>query len=92
MAGRISAALDVTDPEPLPPGHPYRRYMPDNLWPTQVEGFREYLGGLDDILRVIRALRVGGPGTQRRERGGGCGRRAPCAACPRGPSGAACRR
>ncbi len=24
----------------LPPGHPYRAYMPDNVWPTEVEGFQ----------------------------------------------------
>jgi len=25
----------------LPPGHRYRRYMPDNLWIDGIEGFRE---------------------------------------------------
>jgi len=25
----------------LPPGHPYRRYMPDNLWIEGIEGFRD---------------------------------------------------
>jgi isopenicillin N synthase-like dioxygenase len=37
----------------LPPGHRYRRYMPDNLWPAEVEGFREYVGGLYDALDVM---------------------------------------
>src|SRR3569833_784482 len=27
----------------LPPGHPYRAWMPDNLWPDEVEGFRPYV-------------------------------------------------
>lgn len=25
----------------LPPGHRLRRYMPDNVWPPEIEGFRE---------------------------------------------------
>ena len=37
----------------LPPGHRYRRYMPDNLWPGEVEGFREYVGGLYDALDAM---------------------------------------
>jgi len=37
----------------LPPGHPYRRYMPDNLWPTEVDGFRDYVGGLYDALDAL---------------------------------------
>ncbi|WP_374517078.1 2-oxoglutarate and iron-dependent oxygenase domain-containing protein, partial [Brevundimonas sp.] len=27
----------------LPEGHPYRKYMRDNVWPTEVAGFREHL-------------------------------------------------
>jgi isopenicillin N synthase-like dioxygenase len=47
----------------LPEGHPYRRYMPDNLWPSEIGGFREALGGLyaalDDIgLRILQAIAV----------------------------------
>ena len=34
----------------LPPGHPYRAYMPDNLWPSEIEGFRPYVGGLFEAL------------------------------------------
>ncbi len=34
----------------LPPGHSYTREMPDNLWPTEVEGFREYGYGLYQAL------------------------------------------
>jgi isopenicillin N synthase-like dioxygenase len=45
----------------LPPGHPYRASMPDNVWPSEIEGFREYLGGLyaglDELgSRVLRAI------------------------------------
>jgi isopenicillin N synthase-like dioxygenase len=45
----------------LPPDHPYRAFMPDNLWPTEVEGFQPYVGGLYDALdglgkRVLRAV------------------------------------
>ena len=25
----------------LPPGHPFRDHMPDNIWPTEVEGFKD---------------------------------------------------
>jgi isopenicillin N synthase-like dioxygenase len=34
----------------LPPGHPYRRHMPDNLWPEEVEGFQPYVYGLYEAL------------------------------------------
>ena len=45
----------------LPPGHPSRAYMPDNLWPSEIEGFRPYVGGLFEALddlgkRVLRAV------------------------------------
>jgi isopenicillin N synthase-like dioxygenase len=45
----------------LPEGHPYRRYMPDNVWPTEVEGFREYVSGMYGALdalgvRILRAI------------------------------------
>ena len=30
----------------LPEGHPYRKFMRDNVWPTEVEGFREHLYGM----------------------------------------------
>jgi isopenicillin N synthase-like dioxygenase len=39
----------------LPPGHPYRRYMPDNLWPAEVPSFRESLGGLYAALDAVGA-------------------------------------
>ncbi len=45
----------------LPPGHPHRARMPDNVWPTEVPGFREHEGWLyaaleslgDDLLSAI---------------------------------------
>jgi len=45
----------------LPEGHPYRKYMRDNVWPTEVEGFREHLYGMftamDDLGRkILRAI------------------------------------
>ncbi|MFI4976644.1 MAG: isopenicillin N synthase family dioxygenase [Caulobacterales bacterium] len=47
----------------LPPAHPYRARMPDNVWPVEVEGFREHLTWLygaleslgDKLLRAIAA-------------------------------------
>jgi isopenicillin N synthase-like dioxygenase len=45
----------------LPPGHPYRAVMPDNVWPTEIDGFQPYVGGLygalDDLgKQVLRAI------------------------------------
>ncbi len=45
----------------LPPGHAYRAQMPDNLWPTEVDGFQAYVSGLyaglDDLgRRLLRAI------------------------------------
>ena len=45
----------------LPPGHPYRQYMPENVWPSEVEGFRSYVSGLFEGLdelgrRILRAI------------------------------------
>jgi len=34
----------------LPPGHPYRAVMPDNLWPHEVPSFREAVGDLYQAL------------------------------------------
>ena len=39
----------------LPEGHPYRRYMRDNLWPTEIEGFREHLYGMFEDLDALGA-------------------------------------
>jgi isopenicillin N synthase-like dioxygenase len=45
----------------LPPGHPYRARMPDNVWPTEVAGFRKDETWLYDALeglgdKVLRAI------------------------------------
>ncbi|WP_298743311.1 2-oxoglutarate and iron-dependent oxygenase domain-containing protein [uncultured Brevundimonas sp.] len=45
----------------LPQGHPYRKYMRDNVWPTEIAGFREHLYGMftamDDLGRkILRAI------------------------------------
>jgi len=45
----------------LAPEHPYRAAMPDNLWPTEVEGFRPAVSGLYQALdrlgvQVLRAI------------------------------------
>ena len=41
----------------LPPLHPYHQYMPDNIWPTEIDGFERYVGqlyaGLDELGRRI---------------------------------------
>jgi len=45
----------------LPEGHPYRKYMRDNVWPTEVEGFREHLYGMFTAMdrlgrKILRAI------------------------------------
>jgi isopenicillin N synthase-like dioxygenase len=45
----------------LPEDHAYRASMPDNVWPAEVEGFRETLtwlyGALDDLgVKVLQAI------------------------------------
>lgn len=45
----------------LPEGHPYRQYMRDNVWPTEVETFETHVYGLfqamDDLGRkLLRAI------------------------------------
>lgn len=45
----------------LPPGHPYRASMPDNVWPEEIPDFHRYVGGLYDALdrlgnRILRAI------------------------------------
>ena len=45
----------------LPEGHPYRKFMRDNVWPTEVPGFREHLYGMFTAMdqlgrRILRAI------------------------------------
>ncbi len=45
----------------LPEGHPYRKYMRDNVWPTEVPGFRDHLYGMFTAMdelgrRILRAI------------------------------------
>ncbi len=45
----------------LPQGHPYRQYMRDNVWPTEIEGFRQHVYGLYEGLdelgrRILKAI------------------------------------
>ena len=45
----------------LPPGHPYKQYMAENIWPAEIDGFHQYVGGLyaglDDLgVRILRAI------------------------------------
>ena len=37
----------------LPAGHAYGKYMRANLWPTEVEGFRDHLYGMFEALDVL---------------------------------------
>ena len=37
----------------LPPGHPFRARMPDNVWPPEVAGFREHETWLYDALETL---------------------------------------
>ena len=45
----------------LAQGHPYGAYMPPNVWPSEIEGFETYVGGLyralDQLgLKILRAI------------------------------------
>jgi isopenicillin N synthase-like dioxygenase len=37
----------------LPPGHPYRQRMPDNIWPSEIAGFRDHETWLYDALEAL---------------------------------------
>ena len=37
----------------LPVDHPYRRYMRDNLWPTEIAGFQTHLYAMFEALDVL---------------------------------------
>ncbi len=64
-AAKGAAAVDLKEfwhvGRELPEGHPYRRYMRDNVWPTEVEGFRQHLYGMFTAMdelgrRILRAI------------------------------------
>ena len=59
-AAKDSTAVDLKEfwhtGRDLPPDHPYRRYMPDNLWPAEVPGFRAAVGGLYAALDAMGAV------------------------------------
>src|SRR5205823_2760266 len=45
----------------LPPGHPFRSHMPDNVWPTEVESFEATFRELYDTfdrtgLKILKAI------------------------------------
>jgi len=53
-AAKGAAAVDLKEfwhtGRELPEGHPYRKYMRDNLWPTEIPSFR------DDVYAMFEAL------------------------------------
>ena len=61
-AGRVRAALDVTDPEPLPPEHPLWR-TPNVYITPHISGFFHLEETLNRIIRIgaenLRRLRMG---------------------------------
>jgi len=45
----------------LPPGHPFRDHMPDNVWPSEVPGFKDtfeelYASFEDAGLKILKAI------------------------------------
>lgn len=64
-AARDAKAVDLKEfwhtGRELPPGHAYRQYMRDNLWPTEVPGFRSHLYAMFEALdalgrKILRAV------------------------------------
>jgi len=64
-AAKGAAAVDLKEfwhtGRELPEGHPYRKYMRDNLWPEEVAGFREHVYGMFEAMdalgrRLLRAI------------------------------------
>ncbi|RZJ96492.1 MAG: isopenicillin N synthase family oxygenase [Brevundimonas sp.] len=37
----------------LPESHTYRRFMRDNVWPTEIEGFRRHVYGMFDAMDLL---------------------------------------
>ena len=58
-AAKDAAAVDLKEfwhtGRDLPAGHPYRRYMPNNLWPAEVADFHDAIGGLFAALDAMGA-------------------------------------
>ena len=64
-AAKGAAAVDLKEfwhtGRELPEGHPYRKYMRDNLWPTEIPGFRDDVYAMFEALdalgrRILRAI------------------------------------
>ena len=64
-AAKGAAAVDLKEfwhvGRELPEGHPYRQYMRDNLWPSEVPGFKPHFYGMFEALdalgaRILRAI------------------------------------
>jgi len=64
-AAKGAAAVDLKEfwhvGRELPEGHPYRKYMRDNVWPTEIEGFQPHLYGMFDALdqlgrKILKAI------------------------------------
>ena len=64
-AAKGAAAVDLKEfwhtGRELPDGHPYRKYMRDNLWPTEVPGFKPHFYGMFEALdqlgrKVLKAI------------------------------------
>ena len=64
-AAKDAASVDLKEfwhvGRELPPAHPYRQYMRDNVWPTEVEGFRTHLYGMFQAMdglgrKLLRAI------------------------------------
>jgi phosphoglycerate dehydrogenase-like enzyme len=62
MSGRLRAALDVTDPEPLPPGHPLW-HSPGTIITPHVAGGADtfYPKAKDFIVQQVRRFAAGKP-------------------------------
>lgn len=58
-AAKGAAAVDLKEfwhvGRELPEGHPYRKYMRDNLWPTEVPGFKPHFYGMFEALDQLGA-------------------------------------
>tara|TARA_R110002012_G_scaffold306876_2_gene511888 strand:+ start:3103 stop:4116 length:1014 start_codon:yes stop_codon:yes gene_type:complete len=64
-AAKDASAVDLKEfwhvGRELPEGHPYRKYMRDNLWPTEIEGFQSHLYGMFDAMdqlgrKILKAI------------------------------------